>query len=77
MYVVVMVVYGRTFSCWSKAMQIERNPFENAALMRLACTGITLRQAQNMDDTTLLRFPLIGRKTLRYVRETTAKSVTD
>ena len=39
-----------------------------AALMRIACTGITLRQAQGMDDATLLRFPLIGRRTLRFIR---------
>ena len=40
-----------------------------AALMRLACTGITLAQAQEMDDNTLLRFPLIGRRTLRFIRQ--------
>jgi hypothetical protein len=37
--------------------------------MRIACTGITLRQAQGMDDNTLLRFPLIGRRTLRFIRQ--------
>ena len=49
---------------------------EPAALMRIACSGITLRQAQNMDDNTLLRFPLIGRRTLRYIRLTVALSAT-
>lgn len=42
--------------------------FAAGALMRIACTGLTLQQAQEMDDNTLLRFPLIGRKTLRYIR---------
>ena len=40
-----------------------------AALSRIADSGITLEQAQWMDDNTLLRFPRIGRRTLRFIRE--------
>lgn len=42
---------------------------EAAALMRIAASGITLAQARGMSDDTLLRFPLIGRRTLRFIRE--------
>ena len=55
---------------------MDYTQFEPVALMRLACSGLTLAQAQIMPDNELLWFQLVGRKTIRYVRWTVAREST-
>ena len=41
---------------------------KTSAIARIRNSGLTLAQAINMTDKDLLRLPLIGRRTLRFIR---------
>ena len=41
---------------------------KDSAIARIHASGLTLAQAVNMLDNDLLRFPYIGRRTLRFIR---------
>jgi hypothetical protein len=41
---------------------------KTSAIARIRNSGLTLAQAINMTDNDLLRLPLIGRRTLRFIR---------
>lgn len=45
------------------------NPIsKDAAIARIHAAGLTIAEAIALDDATLLRFPSIGRRTLRFIR---------
>lgn len=41
---------------------------KEAVAKRLSFSGLTIAKAMMMSDDELLRFPMIGRRTLRYIR---------
>jgi hypothetical protein len=54
--------------CSSATERLMTQISKTSAIARIHNSGLTLAQAINMTDNDLLRFPLIGRRTLRFIR---------
>jgi hypothetical protein len=60
--------FGLCDKCSSATERLMTPISKTSAIARIHNSGLTLAQAINMTDNDLLRLPLIGRRTLRFIR---------